>query len=194
MRIFLAIYPPEDWRRYIRDALRAMDKEKRNLRPVNIDQVHLTVKFFGRNLNHHARDVVADALLDAQGTFQKPKIEMLNLQLGLFKQHSPSILLLNIADDPDLLTLTNQIHHLTRDLKLRDVIRWKPKDSREHHMSIARLKPAAITNSTIRRVRDLVKAIDIPLPEPFIPDEMQLVQSVVTATGPQYQNLEKIRL
>ncbi len=194
MRLFLAIYPPQEVLSYVREVVRGLDKEKRNLKPIPIGQVHLTAKFFGAKVSVSSKQKIAREFLRHAGSFPKPKIEISHVQLGFHKQQKPRVVLLNVENDPDLDDFVNYAHQLTRSLKLRDTIKWKQKDFNDHHISVARLKDAAVNNSTIRRVKNLVNELDIPLPEPFVVEDAYLVRSNLTNKGPVYEKLEKIPL
>lgn len=194
MRLFLAIYPPAEVLTYVREVIRSLDKEKRNIKPIPLGQVHLTAKFFGAKVSVSSKQKIAKEFLRHSGSFAKPTIEISSVQLGFHKQQKPKVILMNVENDPDLEDFVDYSHRLTRSLKLRDTIKWKQKDFHDHHISVARLKDAAVNNSTIRRVKTLVNVIDLPLPEPFVAEEAYLVRSNLTNKGPVYEKLEKIPL
>lgn len=194
MRLFVAIYPPKSYLDYIRDLLRKLDKEKRNIRPSEMDQIHFTVRFIGSHVSVSTKQKLAKELLRHAGNFPKPEIAVDGFSLGFPRQHHPSVMFLTIKENDDLNDLINDVHHAVRTVGSKDTILWKEKDTRDYHLSVARLKPAAVTNSSIRRVQDLIAQADIEYPEPFIASEMYLVQSTVTPQGPIYKKLERITL
>lgn len=195
MRLFLAIYPPKEVLDYIRMVTRELDKEKRNLRYIPIDQIHLTAKFFGARVSVSSKQKIAKEFLRHAGSFPKPVIEISGVQLGFHRQQKPRVVLLNVENDSGLDEFVDFAHRTTRALKLRDTIKWKQKDLHDHHISVARLKDAAINNSSIRRAKQLVKSIDITPPEPFEATEAYLVKSTLSSKGkPVYEKMEKIIL
>lgn len=194
MRLFLAIYPPKSYLDFVRDTLRKLDKEKRNILPVVLDQIHFTVRFMGANVSVSTKQKLAKELLRHAGSYSKPAIELEDLQIGFPGQHHPRVIMYTVKQNDDLSDLVNEAHRAVRTVDAKDTILWKDRDSRELHISVARLKPAAVTGSSIRRVKDLIKEIEMVPPEPYYPEEMYLVQSTVTPRGPVYKKLERIKL
>lgn len=194
MRLFLAIYPPKSYLDHVRDTLRLLDKEKRNIIPTKIENVHFTVRFIGSKVSVSTKQQIAKAFLKFSGNFVKPEFQLEEFRLGFPGQHHPRVMFYDVAANEQIDELVEQSHKLIRQVGAKDTILWKSKDEIDYHLSVGRLKPAAVTNSTIRRVKDLVEAVDIAPPEPFTADEMYLVQSDVTIRGPIYKKLERIRL
>lgn len=50
-RIFLGIFPQKEHISFFRDILRNLDEEKRNLKHIPLDMVHLTLYFIGANVS-----------------------------------------------------------------------------------------------------------------------------------------------
>jgi 2'-5' RNA ligase len=193
MRLFLGIYPSREHLAYYRDIKRQLDKEKRNLRFVDLERLHLTLKFIGSNVSQASKNDISRELQRHAGSYPKPQIAVESVSLGFASQLSPRIIMANIEQNYELDELTKVLHKYIRDLKRRDTIKWKQRDEASYHVSLARLKPAA-TKSTGRDVDKLVEQIDLPLPEPFVAEEMYLVTSEITPKGPIYRKLETIRL
>ncbi|MCA9379516.1 RNA 2',3'-cyclic phosphodiesterase [Candidatus Dojkabacteria bacterium] len=195
MRLFLAIFPPKEYLDYFRDVVRKFDKEKRNLKPVNLEQIHLTLRFIGANVSLGSKNRLAKSFLTFSGNFAKPEIKLGELAFGFPRQHDPRVLLADVHENDELNLLSNQIHKLIRDQHLHDTIRWKSKQDTDFHMSLARLKPAA-TRSTGRNVKAILENVRLPMPESFVAEEMYLMQSTVPRGGgsPVYKKLEKIKL
>jgi 2'-5' RNA ligase len=193
MRLFLAIYPPKTYLDYFRDVIRKFDKEKRNLKPINLEQMHLTVRFIGANVGITSKNRITQALRELEGNFPKPNIHIDNLSFGFKYQYDPRVLIANIEPNDDLDDLVNMIHRTIREQKRRDTIIWKQPQDHKYHISLARLKPAA-TRSTGRDIKEILKTINLETPPDFVPEEMHLVESVITKTGPIYKKLESIKL
>jgi 2'-5' RNA ligase len=195
MRLFLAIFPPKNYLDYIRDTLRAMDKEKRNVIPVQLDNIHFTVRFIGSKVSVSTKQQLAKQFLKYSGNFSKPTIELGNLNLGFPRQKHPRAIFYDVTVNDELEQLIDQVHKNIRLVGAKDTILWKQKDLNDYHLTVARLKQAAVNNSTIRRTRELIDTIKLPTPEPFTADEMYLVQSNVPRTGaPVYKKLDRIKL
>lgn len=193
MRLFIGIFPPKEYLDFFRDLLRKFDKEKRNLRPINLEQIHLTVRFIGPNVHDHSKQQIANELLKSAGQFPQPLIELDKIQFGFPGQYDPRVLMASVGENRELNDLTNSIHRIVRKVNRDDTILWKSHLDKNYHMSIARLKQAA-TRSTGRKVKTILNELDLELPQPFTATEMHLVQSEVTPQGPVYKKLERIEL
>lgn len=194
MRLFLGIYPDKETLDYCRDIYREFDKEKRNLKQVPLDQVHLTMRFVGGKVSDNSKNMIIEQLRSMQGSFPKPEIKIKRLRFGFPRQHDPRVLFADVYANDDLLELQDQINRVIRKNKLRDTIRWKSHKDRHFHITIARLKPAA-TRSTGRNIKDILYNIDMPKPEGYVAQEMYAIQSILDSKGkPNYRTLEKIIL
>lgn len=193
MRLFVGIYPTPEYLSYFREVMREFDKEKRNLKPINLEQVHLTMRFIGGRVSDGSKNEILRALKENEGKFSKPLIHMKSLTFGFQSQQNPRVLLANIERTKDLDHLTNELHHVIRNLGFKDTIIWKQQQDSQYHMSIARLKPNAAP-AIGRRVREIARQVNLNLPSDYQATELHLVQSVLTQKGPIYQKLEKIEL
>lgn len=195
MRLFLGIFPPKEYLDYFRDVVRKFDKEKRNLKPINLEQIHLTLRFIGANVSLGSKNRLAKSFLSSAGSFAKPEIKLGKLAFGFPRQHDPRVLLVAVQENDELNLLINQVHKTVRDQRLQDTIQWKAKQDTDFHMSLARLKPAA-TRSTGRNVKAILERVKLPQPESFVAEEMYLMQSTILRSGggPVYKKLEKIKL
>lgn len=194
MRLFLAIFPPEEFRAYFRDCVRQLDKEKRNIRTINLEQVHLTVRFIGSKVGNASKEALVEEFKRHAHTFAKPEIALKGVQFGFPRQYDPRIIHGAITDNHEIHELINQSHKLIRGLYLDDTIRWKEADDHNYHMTFARLKPNA-ARAVGKRLKPLIESIDLPLPQPFIAHEMWLMESIIPRDKPPiYRKLERIEL
>lgn len=193
MRLFVGIYPTPEYLAYFREVIREFDKEKRNLKPINLEQVHLTMRFIGGRVSDFSKNAILAALKENEGKFSKPLIHMKSLDFGFMSQQNPRVLMASIERTKDLDHLTNELHHVIRDQGFKDTIIWKQQQDSQYHMSVARLKPNAAP-SVGRRVREIAKEVRLSLPGDYQATEMYLVQSVLTQKGPVYKRLERIEL
>lgn len=194
LRLFLGIFPPEDHIAYFREVTRALDKEKRNLSYAPLDQIHLTVNFIGSEVSYNSKDILLNELERLSGRFIKPEIKVSGVQFGFDYQQDPKHVLVTIEQNKDLRDLYNSIHNVIKDLRLIDTIRWKGKNSGNFHFTIGRTKLKK-SRSLGRDVKELVDKVNVPLPEPFIPEYMDLVESKVTPNGgPVYRKIGRIKL
>lgn len=192
-RLFLGIFPPENYVNTFRQVIREYDKEKRNLKLIPMDQIHLTLKFIGSSVSENSKNIIVDALTKHEGKFPKPPVVINKVQFGFPYQNDPRVIMLRTEDSKDMAELTEMVHVIVRDLRLLDTIRWREKNSAEFHFSLARLKDSA-TRSTGKDVSEITRKIDFAAPEPFIPEYIELVESLLTRQGIVYKRLARIRL
>lgn len=192
MRLFIGIYPNQEFLAYFRDVTRELDKQKRNLRFISLEQLHLTLRFIGPNVSLGSKIEIANALLKQAGQYPKPVINLTGLRLGVPGQHDPRVVIADVEENQDLDSLVNMMHRAIRQVGKKDTILWKTKVDHNYHISLARMKDSA-TRSTGREVKDIIREIDIPIPPAFQATEAYLVQSELTRRGPVYKKLEQIR-
>ncbi|MFS8131445.1 MAG: RNA 2',3'-cyclic phosphodiesterase [Candidatus Dojkabacteria bacterium] len=193
MRLFLAIYPPEEYINYFARVYKHFDKEKRNLKPIAVDHVQATVKFIGPNVgSKHAEEIIS-LFKQFEGQYPKPVLEVDSVRFGFARQTDPRYLFATIKQNDILDELSKDISLLIRSLKFKDTIRWRTRFTDDFHVSIARLKPNA-TRSSGKEVTALVKTLNITPPPAFTAESMVFVESVITSKGPRYHILEEIKL
>jgi 2'-5' RNA ligase len=103
MRLFLGVFPPDNYLSYFRDVLRRYDKQKRNLRPVPMEQIHLTLKFFGADVSPESKDILLKELQKHSGNYPKPQIKINKVQFGFEYQKDPRHLLAKIEEDDSII-------------------------------------------------------------------------------------------
>jgi 2'-5' RNA ligase len=193
MRLFIGIFPPQEYIRFFADVLQEFDKEKRNLRHVPVDHVHLTLKFVGANVHpEHAQDLM-DLVGQFEGQYPKPIINMTRVTFGFSNDSFPKHLIAHVEAEAELLELTENIHKLTRSLKYRDMIRWKPKFAKDFHITLSKLKETG-TLSTAKKIKSIAKEAHFVMPEPFYPESMWFIESTMGKNGPLYKKLREVRL
>lgn len=193
MRLFLAIYPPKEYLDYCRDVLRKLEKEKRNIRPIKPELVHLTLRYVGPQVVEASAEAIAIGLKARAGQYTKPTYYTEDLSLGVMGQHDPRVLMTNIDETADHRTLVNEVHGVIKEFQFEDVINWKEQDDVGPHISFARVKPN-VGPRVARDLRKVVKALEVELPAPFQAEEMFLVRSDMGIDGPVYTKIERIKL
>jgi 2'-5' RNA ligase len=193
VRLFVALFPPKDYQDYFRDVLREFPKVKRNLKLMNIEQVHLTLKFIGPFVEERSKNLIIDGLKSVEGDLKSPEITLEKVRFGFPKESYPTILMSKVKSSEGLVDLTDDVHNIIKDLRLIDTLRWKNKHDDDFHFTLARLKKSA-TKSDGKKVNEIASQINLELPKSYFPTEMFLVESVITAKGPSYKKLERISL
>lgn len=192
-RLFIAIFPPDNYISTYRNFIRQFDKEKRNLRIIPLDQIHLTLKFIGAQVSEESKNIISETLSKYQGRFTKPLLKVEGVQFGFPHQEDPRVLMLKVSESKELTRLANEVHSVIRELRLLDTIRWKDKKMGEFHLSVARLKDSA-TRSTGKKITEIIKKVNIDSPEHFLAEYIDLVESQFTKGGIVYKRLSRIKI
>lgn len=192
-RLFLGIFPPESYITTFRNVIREYDKEKRNIKVIPMDQIHLTLRFIGARVSENSKNLIEEALNKYEGRFPKPEIQLKDIQFGFPHQYDPRVIMNTVEPNDDLDNLSDLVHSIIRDLRLLDTIRWKEKGSNRFHISLAKLKESA-TRSTGKNVAEITKKINFEAPESFTPEYIDLVESQMTRQGIVYKRLARIKL
>jgi len=192
-RLFLAIFPPQEYITYFRDVIRLLDKQKRNVKSNPVDQIHMTLKYIGSEVSEHTKDIILEDFQNLSGQFPPPEIKIKKIQLGFPYQTDPVHIIAELENSPSLIYLANIIHSRLKVIDRDDTIRWKMKHSDSFHITLGRIKPKK-AKSIGREVNTLIEKIDFPAPDAFVPEYMELMESEITAQGPVYKKLARIKL
>ncbi len=193
-RLFLSIEPSIEFKAYVRDAFKFLDKQKRNLRMIAPEQLHILVKYIGPEVSNSTLELLINELNSLSGSLAKPEVKPLSYQLGFEYQKDPKVLLMEIEPNKELVSLSNTIHSLLKRLERRDTVRWKVKNTNSYHLTVGKIK-ANSSRSLSKEVSKLVDTINIPLPQPFIADSLVLMESVENGINAfSYKTLLRLKL
>jgi 2'-5' RNA ligase len=192
MRLFIAIYPPQEIKEKIRDAIRKFDKEKRNIKFLSMDQLHLTVKFLGNEVSEESLLSITEELRKHISEFKKPTIKLTKLSFGFSRQIRPKTLLFFTAPDKTLDKLTSKVHELVKDLKLQDTVNKKERRRLVHHITVGRARDSV--NKAFKKKMEKVLSSFDPGTISFQPDSFSIIQSTLTKNGAVYTELERFKL
>src|SRR3989304_8856948 len=122
-RLFIAIMPDKKTRDYLRDAIRVLTKYSRNLRFVNVEQLHMTLQFLGHNVTDESLEQIISRLksIDTNGI----TIQMADLHFGFKGQTHPSVLFWEVEDNDKLKQLTKEVQTYVQELNLEDIKKQK---------------------------------------------------------------------
>ena len=181
MRLFLAIEPPEAWRRAAAAALATIDAQHPGLlRPVRPELLHLTLRFLG--------EVAEERLepLEAALRAAVPPVEIpLELHAaGMFGGSRGGAVWLGVGGDLE------GLRALAARAEDAVVAAGLPEERRElrPHLTIARVRRQ--TRGPERRaIAASVRALGEPDAAPFVARELVLVRSRLRPEGPRYERL-----
>ncbi|KXK26232.1 MAG: 2',5' RNA ligase family [candidate division WS6 bacterium OLB20] len=192
-RAFIAILPDDKTRAFLRDSIRVFNKEARNFRFVNVDQLHITLEFLGDSVSSESITAITQELSSHKGNFPKPSIGLTELRLGFPGQTMPNVLFWNLSGGQKLKDLTRYIHEEIVDLQLTDVKRHKDHAKLIHHITIGRAK-RSISRAHARSVKEIIKGHSFGELPVFTPEVFSIIASELTPKGPVYKTLEEITL
>jgi 2'-5' RNA ligase len=113
MRIFFALFPPLDtYGRFFADVFKYLDKEKRNLDFMPLEQIHLNIKFLGANVSENSLAYILQTLREFEGQYTKPEVKIKKLQFGFKHQINPNYIVADIYESDSLVSLSEEIHKL----------------------------------------------------------------------------------
>ena len=193
-RLFIALQLPLELRRALHKNNSIFIKELRNLRFIEEDQLHLTLKFLGNGVSIDSRDCIIELLKAISPDMQAPLVKIEGLQFGFPKQMIPRILFYNIEANRSMQSLTTLIHEKLMNLELSDIKREKDYKKMVYHLSIARTKHNS-NRAFGRKIREIIKSQSQPINLEFIPDCLFLIKSTLYhVSAPRYEIIAKFPL
>lgn len=194
MGLFVAVFPPSEILEKLRNVKRTYNKQKRNLKFIPNDQLHITLKFIGSDVSDYSKEVINELFMQTQGDFGRPEIRIEEIRFGFPKETHPKFLLANIENTNPLKNTADVFHEIVKEQKFRDTVNWKNKWANDYHITIARLKKTA-TNSTAKLIKSNTKNKFKEFKTlRFIPEEAWLVNSYIFHGEQKYDKLERYEL
>ena len=190
-RLFIAIMPDKKTRDYLRDAIRVLTKYSRNLRFVNVEQLHMTLQFLGNNVTDESLEQIISRLksIDTNGI----TIQMAALHFGFKGQTHPSVLFWEVEDNDKLKQLTKEVHTYVQELKLEDIKKQKDHSKLIHHITLARTK-RTFSHNEVKKLMEKFNKDFTQEPPAFSPAEFVIMQSVFNKNGNVYKIIETFPL
>ncbi|MBD3362561.1 RNA 2',3'-cyclic phosphodiesterase [Candidatus Dojkabacteria bacterium] len=192
MRLFVGIFPDSDLRAYFRDVRQKLSKFKRNFKFVRIDQIHLTIKFLGSNIDPSIYKMYKDRLAELASNQKVFSYKVLGVRFGFKAKVRPRVLFGHISENKDLNELTKIATLASKGLGSRNIVSRKDRKKLIHHFTLARTK-SHTSRSFARDVREYTKKIATPESDGMA-ENIVIVQSKLTPKGPIYKLLDKIPL
>jgi RNA 2',3'-cyclic 3'-phosphodiesterase len=178
LRLFVAIYPPEESRREMLASLRTLSPppDLRH-RATPVEQLHMTLHFIGEVAERDLGDVAESVRRSASGL---DPFELTPRRLVTFPERSrPRLIALETDAPPALLEIQRRlVHRLARSPRAKTGDRFRP------HLTLCRFSPSA----TPQRVE-----APVTLPAYRI-DRIVLVRSILRPSGSEHVALESTPL
>jgi len=184
MRVFLAIELPDHVREAIYTSVMPYLK-KLNCKPVEKENLHVTIKFYGEIAPHKLEDL-GKIVREVSSMFESFEMEIRGT--GVFPEKgTPRVLWVGVdkASEEVLRSIFSEIEARSRKLGFRSETRpYHP------HITVARLK-APVNARIINRFLEDLAARSFGS---FIVERLTLFQSILTFDGPIYQKLAEFEL
>lgn len=192
MRLFIAVFPDVQTRTYFRDIKQSLSKYKRNFKFTPLDQIHLTIKFLGNDVDYEVYSEYSEALKYHLSEFPKFEYQIDDLQFGFPGQTLPEILFSNVKDSSELNELTTLSADIAKNFGKYSIVSKKEHKKLIHHFTLARLK-SSISKAFGRAFDEVIS--ELPKPEfKSIASEIAIVESFLDDSGPTYKILDSITL
>ena len=192
-RLFIAFEIPEEVKRQLNSNTKIFLHEARNIRFVSMEQMHLTIKFLGRNVSDYSINKIVDVLKEIAGKTYPITLSVKELRFGFPHQTIPQILFYNIESTPELNALYKEIGIKIKRLDLGDVIPTAYMKKDIYHVTLGRLKHQQ-NRSFGRQIRSIVKESPID-PIDFTVSEFSIIKSDIEGgKGPKYAYIHKFQL
>ena len=156
-RLFICLMPDKNIRNQARDIRRKLAKFSYKFSFVNLEQIHLTLKFLGNKVSSH----IADDIIEELNTTTLPQVNIRTetIEFGFPGQKKPNVLYLTTYANDALNTLVDEIQSMVRQYHPSEVITKKDNEKFFSHMTIARVKKD-ISRSQIKQIREIIDQID----------------------------------
>ena len=192
MRLFVAIFPDDELKSYFRDVKQRLSKFKRNFSFVQLDQIHLTVKFLGDDVNEEVYTYYVERLKQLteevspfEYTLQAPKF-------GFKGQVIPKVLFSPLKQNDVFDDLANIATEATRNLGSYNIATTKERKQLIQHITLGKIK-----SHTSRTFSESFRTVLNTIPAPdFTPKAtaIRIIQSKITPKGPFYKTMDTIEL
>lgn len=178
MRLFVALYPPEESRREMLRALRKLDPPADARHRVSpLEQVHMTVHFIGDTAARELPGVSESVERSVAGV---RVFELRPLRLVTFPERGrPRLIALETDAPPALLEVQRRlVHRLARSSRTKTGDRFRP------HLTLLRFTGAA-------QPRDVDAAVDLPA---FRVEGLSLMRSILRPAGAEHAEVARFAL
>ncbi|MBN2016177.1 RNA 2',3'-cyclic phosphodiesterase [Candidatus Dojkabacteria bacterium] len=191
MRLFLAIFPPEEVLEFLKGIQRDLNQFNKFLKFTEPELIHITLKFLGSDVSRDCLEEFLPLLKQKVSCFEQFNVRIHEARFGFPDQRWPRILYVSVKNNERIDKLSSTINAAIEGLDLPDILSEKWLDKPTFHFTIARTK-SRITESVIFDIRRKLKQIE--LWEGFLVKKIKLVESSLYKEGPKYEVIEELEL
>jgi 2'-5' RNA ligase len=178
VRLFLAVNLPPEVRQAIVDAAAPLREAAPTLPWVDVEKLHLTVKFLGQQSEEMAARI-SDAMLGVAARNRAVGVELGDI--GAFPNfRRPRVVWLGVSSEPKLELLHHDVETACEALGI-------PVEGRPFrpHLTLARVRPRSIDATALRNLSRAAK--DVHYVEEVVINAIDLMESKLTPTGAKHR-------
>lgn len=192
MRLFLCIFPDDQTRSYFRDVKQQLAKFKRNINFVDLDQIHLTIRFLGNDVSEETYEFYTEQFGEYVTQVKEFDYKIEKLSVGFKGQNTKDIIIANIKPNDSLNQLNEQATLIAKQFSPYDIVTTKERKAVMHHMTVGRIKTDK-SRVFVSNLNEKIKEMGVPS---FLSRAKTVVavQSVLTSKGPIYKKLKEWNL
>lgn len=190
MRLFYAIFPPDEISKSFRDIQLRLEKFDKYLKFVESSQIHMTIRYLGGFVSEDSFRKLQPVLREEISKFEAFNIRIKEARYGFPKRRWPRILYVSTAKSESLNKLISRTNFILEKLGLEDIQQVRHRGG-SYHFTLARTK-SRLTKQVISKIRAELARLD--LWEGFRVDTISLIESELRKEGPKYKVVDKIKL
>ncbi len=184
LRLFLAVDMDESLKQYVGSLVEPLRKAGADVKWVQADNLHVTLKFLG-DVEEERVDIVADTARRSVGAYEPFDIGL--GEVGTFPPAGrPRVIWIGIEDSG------GQLARMSRSLEEAFAELGFPAEERpfKGHLTLGRVR----SPKGVERLQPLLARATTPAAKRMSVDKIMLFKSVLTSAGPIYSVLEKVYL
>lgn len=191
-RIFIALMPDKNTLNRLREVQRLLHKFDYKLKLINLEQIHITLKFLGDNVSEESIDVISKQIRTIIRQAKPFNINISEVSFGFNNKAKPNVVFAITEESEEVASLVKILQKIIKPLALPDVIKRKDRQKFIGHLTIARVKKD-ISSSFVREVREILSKSDFK-PCDFTVNEVFLIESKLTNKGSIYSIYDRFSL
>lgn len=191
-RYFIAFSLPLELKRQLNSISRIFEKEGRNFRFVDMEQMHMTIKYLGENISDFSLNKIIEILNVISNNYKTLDLTVSSLKFGFAHQPIPNLLFFNVDSTSEINTMYKDISSKLKKLDLSDIESSTYMKKDIYHITVARLKHQD-NRAYARKIRTIIYNYNFS-PIPFRVNEFFIIKSELNNKSPKYTYLKKFNL
>lgn len=185
MRLFLAIFPPDDLLESFVTLQHMLAQYKNYVRFTKRENIHLTLRFFGDDVSETSISIISQIIPKHSG-ITPFNVQINEIRYGFPGRRWPKILYVSIRKNAFLDKIVSGINREVEGRQLPDVEPYARSGDPVYHFTIGRTS-GRLTKNVISQVRNQLETMAVY--DGFRVQRMHLVESQFAKAGPRYSIL-----